>query len=482
MTGALPGPCDGGLAVRCRDAKPGAGGGPTLFASILASSLAFVDGSVVNVALPAIGADLGAEASGLQWIVNAYLLPLSALLLLGGAAGDKFGRRRLFLLGIGLFALASALCALAPSLPWLLAGRALQGIASAMLMPNSLALLGSAFAGEARGRAIGTWAAAGAIAGALGPLLGGWLVESVGWRSIFLINLPLAAGALWLGWRYVAESREEARAPLDWSGVAAATFALAAITWGLTVLSGGAGLAVQGWAATALGAAALLAFVAIEGRRGERAIMPLALFGTASFVGLTLLTFFLYAALGGLFVLLPYFLIELRGYSPVEAGAALLPLPAVVGLASRATGAVAARIGPRLPLTVGPLIVAAGFALAARIGDDGSYWTGVLPAVLVIAIGMAGAVAPLTTAVMASVDGDHVGTANGFNSAVARTGGLIATALLGAALAARGEALADAFEVASFVAAGAAATAGLSALILLRPHEIRSPTSSPPPR
>jgi EmrB/QacA subfamily drug resistance transporter len=475
VTGGLAGPCDGGIAAGNRDSKPGAGGRLTLFASILASSLAFVDGSVVNVALPAIGADLHAHASGLQWIVNAYLLPLSALLLLGGAAGDKFGRRRLFLVGIALFALASALCALAPSLPWLLAGRALQGVASAMLMPNSLALLGAAFTGEARGRAIGSWAAAGAIAGALGPLLGGWLVGSVGWRSIFLINLPLAAGALWLGWRHVAESREETRAPLDWLGVAAATFALAAITWGLTVLSGGGGLVPQGCSATALGLGALVGFVAIERKRGDRAIMPLAMFGTASFAGLTILTFFLYAALGGLFVLLPYVLIELRGYSPVEAGAALLPLPVVIGLGSRAMGAVAARIGPRLPLTIGPLIVAGGFALAAGIGGGGSYWTSVLPATLVIAVGMAGAVAPLTTAVMASVDGDHVGTANGFNSAVARTGGLIATALVGAVLAARGEALADAFAIAAFVAAGAAAVAGLAALILLKPHEIRTP-------
>jgi len=478
VTAALPGPCDGAVAAQCAGGRPGAGGRLTLFASILASSLAFVDGSVVNVALPAIGADLGAEASGLQWIVNAYLLPLSAFLLLGGAAGDKFGRRRLFLIGMALFALASALCALAPSLHWLLAGRALQGMASAMLMPNSLALLGAAFAGEARGRAIGSWAAAGAIAGALGPLLGGWLVGSVGWRSIFLINLPLAAGALYLGWRHVDESRDETRAPLDWLGVGAATLALAAITWGLTVLSGGGGLVLEGWTATALGGGALIGFVAIERRRGDRAIMPTALFATASFAGLTLLTFFLYAALGGLFVLLPYLLIELRGYSPVEAGAALLPLPAILGLASRGMGAVAARIGPRLPLTIGPLIVAAGFVLAARIGDGGSYWTSVLPAMLVIAIGMAGAVAPLTTAVMASVDSDHVGTANGFNSAVARTGGLIATALVGGVLAARGEALADAFAVAAFTAAGAAIVAGLAALILLKPNEIRTPTSA----
>jgi EmrB/QacA subfamily drug resistance transporter len=449
----------------------------TLVASILASSLAFVDGSVVNVALPAIGTDLRSDASGLQWIVNAYLLPLSALLLLGGAAGDKFGRRRLFLLGIALFAVASALCALAPSLPLLLAGRGLQGIASAMLMPNSLALLGAAFAGEERGRAIGTWAAAGAIAGAIGPLLGGWLVESVGWRAIFLINLPLCAAALWLGWRYVGESREEGGAPLDWLGVVVATLALGALTWGLTVLSGEAGTLTQGWTATGLGFAAVLLFVWIERRRGERAIMPLAMFGTSSFVGLTLLTFFLYAALGGLLVLLPYVLIELLDYSPIAAGAALLPLPAVIGLASRPMGALAARTGPRLPLTIGPLIVAVGFALATRIGPDSSYWSSVLPAVLVIAIGMAGAVAPLTTAVMASVDGDHVGTANGFNSAVARTGGLIATALLGSVLAASGATLATAFDTAALAAAAAATLAGIAALLLLRPSEVRVQTA-----
>lgn len=474
MTGAVAGPCDGGIAANAR-VRPCPSRSLTLTASILASSLSFVDGSVVNVALPAIGADLEAEASGLQWIVNAYLLPLSALLLLGGAAGDKFGRRRLFLTGIALFALASALCALAPSLELLLAGRAMQGIASAMLMPNSLALLGAAFAGEARGRAIGTWAAAGAVAGAVGPVLGGWLVDAVGWRSIFLVNLPLCAGAWWLGWRYVAESREEGGAPLDALGVAVATLGLGAVTWGLTMLSGG-GSDGDGWIATGAGVAALIAFVAIERKRGERAIMPLSLFATASFAGLTLLTFLLYAALGGLFVALPFVLIELRGYSPVAAGAALLPLPVVIALGSRLMGRVAAGTGPRLPLTVGPLIVAAGFALAARIGDGDSYWTSVLPAMIAIAIGMAGAVAPLTTAVMASVDSGHVGTANGFNSAVARTGGLIATALLGAVLAARGEALAEAFAVAAYVAAGAAAAAGLAALVLLRPKEIRTPT------
>lgn len=480
MSAALPAPCDGGIAAT-KAARPCPNQRLILVASILASSLAFIDGSVVNVALPAIGGEVSADAAGLQWIVNAYLLPLSALLLLGGAAGDKFGRRRLFLAGIALFAVASALCAAAPSLELLLAGRALQGIASAMLMPNSLALLGAAFAGAARGRAIGTWAAAGAIAGAIGPLLGGWLVETAGWRAIFLINLPLCAGALWLGWRHVAESREETESPLDWLGVVIATIGLGALTWGLTILSGEAGgQAGAGWAATIAGVASLILFVLVERRRGERAIMPLALFATASFAGLSLLTFFLYAALGGLFVLLPYVLIELNGYSPVEAGAALLPLPVVIGLASRAMGGVAARIGPRLPLTIGPMVVAAGFALATRIEADGDYPTTVLPALLVIAAGMAGAVAPLTTAVMASVDGDHVGTANGFNSALARTGGLIATALLGSVLAARGAALERAFDAAAWAAAGAAAAAGIAALLLLRPAEIRTERDSPP--
>ena len=472
MTAALVGPCDDGIA-RTTPSRPCPNATLTLVASILASSLAFVDGSVVNVALPAMAADLGAEPAGLQWIVNAYLLPLSALLLLGGAAGDRYGRRRLFLGGIALFAAASLICAVAPSLELLIAGRVLQGAASAMLMPNSLALLGAAFAGEKRGRAIGTWAAAGAIAGAVGPLLGGWLVETAGWRFIFLINLPLCAGALFLGWRFVAESRAESEAPLDWLGAATATLALAALTWALTVLSGeSAGSRTAAWVAAGAGAASFLLFLAVERRLGERAIMPLAMFANASFTGLTLLTFFLYAALGALFVLLPYLLITVHAYSPVEAGAALLPLPVVIGLASRFMGGLASRIGPRLPLTIGPLVVAAGFALLARVGTSPDYLTGIAPALFVIAAGMACAVAPLTSAVMASVDEAHAGTANGFNSAVARTGGLIATALVGSVLAAEGGALASAFAAACWVMAGAAAVSGAAALVLLRPREI----------
>ncbi|MEO6388955.1 MAG: MFS transporter [Croceibacterium sp.] len=445
--------------------------GWTLAASILASSLAFVDGSVTNVALPAIRADLSASAGQLQWIVNAYLLPLSALLLLGGAAGDRFGRRRMFLGGVIGFAAASLACALAPSLTVLLIARFVQGAAAAMLMPNSLALLGSAYSGDARGKAIGTWAAAGAITAAIGPLVGGWLIETVGWRAIFYVNLPLAAGALALGWLWVNEAGE-GKQRLDWVGVAVATLALGALTWGLTVLSGAEPSLHTGGLATLAGLIGLALFVWIEARQGDKASMPLALFGTLSFGGLTVLTFLLYGALGTTFVLIPYVLIENHGYSPLHAGAALLPIPIILGAGSRYMGALASRIGPRWPLTIGPILAGLGFALTARTITGASYWTTLFPALLVIALGMAGAVAPLTTAVMASVDAKHVGTANGFNSAIARTGGLIATALLGSVLAASGAALEAAFKHAVLAAAAAAILAGLAALVMLRPHEI----------
>jgi len=450
----------------------------TLAASILASSLAFVDGSVTNVALPAIRHDLGASAADLQWVVNAYLLPLSALLLFGGTAGDRFGRRRVFLFGTGGFAVASLACAFAPTLEVLLGARFVQGAAAAMLMPNSLALLGSAYQGEARGKAIGTWAAATTVTAAIGPLLGGWLIETVGWRAIFYINLPLAGGAIVLAYARVNETTV-GKEQLDWLGVGIATLSLAALTWGLTVLSGAQPNMPAGTAAALAGLVGLALFVAIEARQGTGAAMPLALFGTLSFGGLTLLTFLLYGALGASFVLIPYILIEGHGFTPLLAGAALLPIPVILGGGSRFMGALAARIGPRWPLTIGPLVVAGGFALATRTSAHGSYWTTLFPALVVIALGMAGAVAPLTTAVMASVDQRHVGTANGFNSAIARTGGLIATALLGSVLAANGDALEAAFDRAVLAAAAAAALAGLAALALLRPHEIASKSRAP---
>jgi EmrB/QacA subfamily drug resistance transporter len=438
----------------------------TMAATILASSLAFIDGSVVNVALPTIGRDLGGEATDLQWIINGYLLPLSALLLLGGGAGDRYGRKRVLAFGIGVFTGASLLCAVAPNLGFLLGGRTLQGIGAAALMPNSLAVLGAAFAGEQRGRAIGTWAAAGAITSAAGPLLGGWLIDAISWRAIFLLNLPIAAAALFLTLRYVDGGREATGAPLDWTGALLATAGLAAITYGLTIQSAH-GRPFEWLATEAAGVLLMAAFLVAEHLRGGRAMMPLALFGSRPFVGVTLLTFLLYGALGGLIVLLPFMMIVHLGYSALAAGAALLPFPVVIALASRSMGKLAATRGARLPLTAGPVVVAAGFLLATRIAGGGSYWATILPAILVIAFGMAGAVAPLTTAVLASVDSRHTGTASGFNSAVARTGGMIATALLGAVLSQHGEALASAFRTSAVAAAGLSLAAALSAFTLL---------------
>ena len=292
-----------------------------LATTILASSLAFIDGSVVNVGLPAISATFHAGAEDLQWVINAYLLPLSALLLLGGGAGDRFGRVRLLVIGTLLFGVASAACAIAPSLRWLLLARGLQGIGAALLMPNSLAILGGAFSGEARGKAIGIWASMGAVTGAGGPVLGGWLIDTVGWRSIFLVNIPLAAGAIALAIAFVRDAPEDQKQqPLDIRGGILATLALGGLTWGLTIGSG-----PSGWTGPALvllgaGFGLLIAFVWIEKIRGENAMMPLALFGSSTFIGLTLLTLLLYGALGGLIVLFPYVLIRAAAYSGTAAG------------------------------------------------------------------------------------------------------------------------------------------------------------------
>jgi EmrB/QacA subfamily drug resistance transporter len=440
-----------------------------LAATILASSLAMVDGSVVNVGLPAIGRSLQAGASDLQWVVNAYLLPLSALLLLGGALGDRFGRRRLLVVGVAVFAAASAGCGLAPTNAWLLLARALQGVGAAILLPNSLAILGGAFSGEARGRAIGAWAATGAMAAAIGPVLGGWLIDSVGWRAIFFLNLPIAAAAIALALRYVGdEAAGRTKASLDLTGGLLATLALGALAWGLTLGSGPQGWTGQALIALGLGAALLLGFLWVEKRRGDQAMTPLALFGSRSFVGLSVLTLLVYGMLGGLLVLLPYVLIEALGYSATAAGAALLPLPLVLAAASPAMGALAARVGPRLPLTVGPLIVAAGVLLTMRLAPGGGYLTTVLPPMLLISLGMSAVAAPLTTSVLSSVDARHSGSASGLNSALARTGGLVATALLGGVLASRGQALLGDFRQAALVGAGVTVLAAVCAGLLLR--------------
>lgn len=417
--------------------------------------------------MPAIRAGYGAGAEQVQWVVNAYLLPLSALLLLGGALGDHFGRKRLLILGTSLFAIASLVCALAPTLPLLLAARGAQGVGAALLLPNSLALLNAAYSGEKRGRAVGIWAAAGAAAAAIAPLIGGWLVDAVGWPSIFYINLPLAAGAILLAMRFVEESSEKGAGRTDYAGALLATAGLGAVTYGLTLWSAHRRAEPVAVIASLLGLALLGGFLFAEDRRGIRAMMPMELFRNRCFSGLNLLTFLLYGAFGAAMLLIPYVLISAGGYSPVQTGLAMLPMPLLMTSASPYMGSIAARIGPRIPLTAGPLIVAAGLLLSWLMKPQGSYWTATFPTILVMALGMTIAVAPLTASVLGSVEEKHVAMASGFNSAVARTGGLIATALLGAVLAGSGTQLFGGFHIAMTVSAIVSALASLVALNML---------------
>ena len=460
------------MSARARE-KPRADPRWTLAACVLASSLSFVEGSVLNVALPAIRASYGAGAAEVQWVVNAYLLPLSALLLLGGALGDHFGRRRLLVMGTSLFTAASILCALAPSLELLLAARAVQGVGAALLLPNSLALLNAAYEGEKRGRAVGFWAAAGAAAAAVAPLLGGWLVDTVGWPAIFYINIPLGIGAIILALSFVAESRDAGAGRTDYAGAFLATAGLGGTTYALTRWSSSGTADAISAVTIVAGFAMLVLFLWVERQRKDRAMMPLGMFADRCFVGLNLLTFLLYGAFGVAMLLVPYVLIEAVGYSPIQAGLALLPLPILISVGSPIMGQLAMRIGPRLPLAIGPLVVGAGMLLGLRIDVESSYWTEVMPAVAVMALGMAIAVAPLTSSVLGSVDQRHTGTASGFNSAVARIGGLIATALLGVVLSREGTGLIGGFHSALGVSAIVCAAASVSALTLLANIKMR---------
>ena len=457
--------------------------GLVLATCMLASSLSFVDGSVVNVSLPFIGRALGRSPAALQWVVDAYLLPLSALILLGGAAGDRFGRGRLLRIGVALFAVSSVACTVAPGYPTLLAARAAQGVGAAILLPNSLATLAATFQGEARGRAIGAWSALGAASAAAGPVLGGWLNDRFGWRAIFLISVPVALAAFALAWRYVrdAEDADGGRPrPFDTPGGLLATVALGAVAWGLTEGAGPGGWGVRALVLLATGAAAFAGFLAVEGARGEDAMTPLSLFASRPFVGLTVLTFLVYGALGGLLVALPFTLVHQFGFNGLQAGLALLPFPLVMVCASPFIGALAGRIGSKLPLTAGAVLLTLGLALMLRIGGPHArYLAAVLPALLTIALGVACTAAPLTNAVLGSVDGAHAGTASGLNSAVARAGGLIATALLGGVLAAgRGPALMGAFHLAATVGAAACLLGAACAALLLEGGPNRPPETA----
>jgi EmrB/QacA subfamily drug resistance transporter len=402
-----------------------------LLATVLGSGLAMLDGTIVNVALPRIGASFGASLTALQWTVNAYAFTLAALLLLAGSLGDRFGRRKVFLWGVVWFALASAGCGAAPNIGILIAMRALQGVGGALLTPGSLAILEAVFVREDRSTAVGAWSGFGAVAGAVGPVLGGALVQlaSWTWRLAFLINLPVAAVVIAVSLRHVPETRDDEAAPtVDVAGAVLAALGLGGVVYGLTE---GPAAGWNLWTAGALaaGVVALGAFVWVEARRAAP-MLPLGIFRSLQFSAANAVTLVVYAALGGAFFLLPLQLQEVMGLSPLASGSSLLPITAVMLLLSARMGRLAEERGPRLPMTVGPLIAAGGLALMARIGVGASYFGTVVPAVVVFALGLTATVAPLTATVLAAAPRHQIGLASAINNDVARTGSLLAVAVL----------------------------------------------------
>ncbi len=393
-----------------------------VFTTVLGSGMALLDSTVVNVALPHIGADFGADLAVLQWTVNAYMLTLAGLILLGGSLGDRYGRRRVFVVGVVWFAVASLLCGLAPNAGVLIAARALQGVGGALLTPGSLALIQASFHPDDRARAVGLWSGFGGVGAAVGPFVGGWLVDGPGWRWVFLLNVPLAALCVPVALRHVPESRDEtAHGRFDVLGAVLGAAALGLVTYAL----------IDGvWWPAVAGAVAGVAFVAVERRRGEAAMVPPAIFRSRLFTAVNLVTLCVYAAFGGFFFLAVIQLQVVSGYSALAAGTALLPTTVLMLLLSARAGELGDRIGPRVPLTVGPLLCAAGMLLMTRAGADASYVRDVLPALLVLGLGMTALVAPLTATVLASVDVSRAGLASGVNNAAARAAGLVAVAAL----------------------------------------------------
>jgi EmrB/QacA subfamily drug resistance transporter len=444
-----------------------------LLATVLGSGMAFLDATVVNVALPTIGTELDATVAGLQWIVNGYTLTLASLILLGGSLGDRFGRRRIFVVGIMWFAAASLLCGVAPTLEALVAARALQGVGGALLTPGSLAILQGSFASGDRGRAVGAWSGLSGIAAAIGPFIGGWLIGAGSWRLIFLINVPLAVAVVTVAIRHVPETHDPAAADrIDVAGAVLTAAGLAGVSWAL-IGAGERGASVSVLSLGAIGLASLAGFVAVE-RYVRYPMLPLEIFRSRQFTGANLVTLIVYASLGITFFLLVVHLQQVLGYSPLQAGVAMLPVTAVMLALSARAGQLADRIGPRLPMTFGPLGIAAGLALLSRVRADTAYVGGVLPGLLVFGLGLSLTVAPLTATVLAAAAARHAGIASGVNNAISRGAGLLAVAIIPGLTGLTGQAYRDpaiftrGFREAMLVSAALAAAGGGLAWCLIR--------------
>jgi EmrB/QacA subfamily drug resistance transporter len=450
-----------------------------LAASVLGSAVAALDATVVNVALPAIRRDLGGGVSGLQWIITGYLLTLAAFILLGGSLGDRYGRRRVFVVGVVWFALSSLLCGVAPNVPLLAAARALQGVGGALLTPGSLAIIEASFHPDDRGRAIGMWSALGGVATAVGPPIGGWIIGAWSWRFIFLLNLPLGLLTVLVALRHVPETRDERSVPgIDFAGAFLGVAGLAAITYSL-IQAPDAATPAPVVAAGVAGVLALVAFAIVEAR-SPHPMLPVEIFRSRLFTAANVVTFVLYGALGGTFFLFVVHLETSLGYSPAAAGAAMLPVTVIMLLLSARAGALAQRIGPRVPMTVGPLVTGSGLLLLSRVSPGTSYVTGILPGVVVFGLGLAMTVAPLTATVLAAAEVHHAGVASGVNNAVARVGGLLTVAVLPAAAGlshAHGAAqFSRGFHTAEEIAAAMAMFGGALAWLTIRRE---SPVSEP---